>query len=264
MRCIGSAIISLPKPGWSRKTRAFGASTPTMRAPCSRRNSWRRKTSSCASLLAIRDQLAVQSVASEILYDTRDPFTRKIVLDRGSRDGVAAGQPVIDDAGVVGQVTRVFPFAAEVSLVDRQGPGDSGAGAAQRFAQRGLRPRPVRPAGTAFHGGQRRHPQRRRAGHFRHRRRLSAGAGGGARDPGRKQGDRCLCPYRVRTAGRARPPPPVAGVADGGQAVAADRGRAKGRTEAARQPRRAPRARQEPQKIQAPPKKAAPAGEIAR
>lgn len=68
-------------------------------------------------LLAIRDPLAVQSVASEILYDTRDPFTRKIVLDRGSRDGVAAGQPVIDDTGVVGQVTRVFPFAAEVSLL---------------------------------------------------------------------------------------------------------------------------------------------------
>jgi rod shape-determining protein MreC len=68
-------------------------------------------------LLAIREQLAVKSVASEILYDTRDPFTRKIVLDRGSRDGVAAGQPVIDATGIVGQVTRIFPFTAEVSLL---------------------------------------------------------------------------------------------------------------------------------------------------
>lgn len=68
-------------------------------------------------LLAIREQLAVKSVASEILYDTRDPFTRKIVLDRGSQDGVAAGQPVIDATGIVGQVTRVFPFTAEVSLL---------------------------------------------------------------------------------------------------------------------------------------------------
>lgn len=68
-------------------------------------------------LLGIRDQLAVPSVTSEILYDTRDPFTRKIVLDRGSRQGVAPGQPVIDDDGVVGQVTRVFPFTAEVSLL---------------------------------------------------------------------------------------------------------------------------------------------------
>lgn len=68
-------------------------------------------------LLTIHDNVPVKSVASEILYDTRDPFTRKIVLDRGSHDGVAAGQPVIDDAGVVGQVTRIFPFTSEVSLL---------------------------------------------------------------------------------------------------------------------------------------------------
>lgn len=68
-------------------------------------------------LLGIREQLAVQSVTSEILYDTRDPFTRKIVLDRGTRHGVADGQPVIDDTGIVGQVTRAFPFTAEVSLL---------------------------------------------------------------------------------------------------------------------------------------------------
>ena len=68
-------------------------------------------------LLALREQLPVPSVASEILYDTRDPFTRKIVLDRGSQHGVLAGQPVVDDVGIVGQVTRVFPFTAEVSLL---------------------------------------------------------------------------------------------------------------------------------------------------
>jgi len=75
------------------------------------------ENSQLRQLLGIRDQLAVKSVTSEILYDTRDPFTRKIVLDRGTRHGVAAGQPVIDDAGIVGQVTRVFPLTAEVSLL---------------------------------------------------------------------------------------------------------------------------------------------------
>jgi rod shape-determining protein MreC len=68
-------------------------------------------------LLTIHDKVPVKSIASEILYDTRDPFTRKIVLDRGTQHGVAAGQPVIDDAGVVGQVTRIFPFTSEVSLL---------------------------------------------------------------------------------------------------------------------------------------------------
>jgi rod shape-determining protein MreC len=54
---------------------------------------------------------------SEILYDARDAYTRKIVVDRGSQQGVAPGQPVIDDVGVVGQVTRVFPFTSEVTLL---------------------------------------------------------------------------------------------------------------------------------------------------
>lgn len=68
-------------------------------------------------LLGAAEQLPVKSLMAEILYDARDPFTRKIVLDRGSRHGVEAGRPVIDDVGVVGQVTRVFPFTSEVTLL---------------------------------------------------------------------------------------------------------------------------------------------------
>lgn len=68
-------------------------------------------------LLAASERLPVKSVLSEMLYDTRDPFTRKIVLNRGSQHGVALGQPVIDDTGVVGQVTRLFPFTTEVTLL---------------------------------------------------------------------------------------------------------------------------------------------------
>jgi rod shape-determining protein MreC len=68
-------------------------------------------------LLAANERLPVNSVMSEILYDARDAFTRKIVVDRGSNHGVMPGQPVIDDAGVVGQVTRVFPFTSEITLL---------------------------------------------------------------------------------------------------------------------------------------------------
>lgn len=68
-------------------------------------------------LLETRNRINVKSIAGEILYDARDPFTRKIVLDRGLKHGVALGQPVIDSAGVVGQVTRVFPFTSEVTLL---------------------------------------------------------------------------------------------------------------------------------------------------
>lgn len=68
-------------------------------------------------LLAANERVPIKSVMSEILYDARDAFTRKIVVDRGMQHGVEPGQPVIDDVGVVGQVTRVFPFTSEVTLL---------------------------------------------------------------------------------------------------------------------------------------------------
>ena len=54
---------------------------------------------------------------AEIMHAGRDPFSRKIVINLGSNHGLTAGQAVVDDAGVVGQVTRVYPFSSEVTLV---------------------------------------------------------------------------------------------------------------------------------------------------
>lgn len=68
-------------------------------------------------LLNANERLPVKTVLGEILYDARDASSRKIVLNRGSQNEIKAGQPVIDDAGVVGQVTRVFPFTSEVTLL---------------------------------------------------------------------------------------------------------------------------------------------------
>jgi rod shape-determining protein MreC len=68
-------------------------------------------------LMDAREHLPVRSMMAEILYDARDPSTRRVVVDRGSQHGVKAGLPVIDNAGVVGQVTRVFPFTSEVTLL---------------------------------------------------------------------------------------------------------------------------------------------------
>lgn len=64
-----------------------------------------------------RDRLAVRSVVAEILYDSRDPFTRTLVIDKGLQHGVAAGQPVVDAEGVIGQITRVFALSAELTLI---------------------------------------------------------------------------------------------------------------------------------------------------
>lgn len=72
-------------------------------------------------LLELREQLPVTSRAAEVLYDAADPYTRKIIVDQGLLQGVEAGSPVVDEAGVLGQVTRVYPLVSEVTLViDRE------------------------------------------------------------------------------------------------------------------------------------------------
>ena len=72
-------------------------------------------------MLELRARVTVPSIAAEVLYDAPDPFSRKVVIDRGQTQGVMAGSPVIIEAGVIGQVTRVYPLHAEVTLVtDRE------------------------------------------------------------------------------------------------------------------------------------------------
>ena len=68
-------------------------------------------------LLDLRAQVAGPAKAVQVLYDTSDPYTRRVVVDRGLLAGIAQGSAVIDTAGVVGQVTRVYPLVSEVTLL---------------------------------------------------------------------------------------------------------------------------------------------------
>jgi rod shape-determining protein MreC len=69
------------------------------------------------ALLQLSQRIAAQATPAEIQYDTRDPFTQKVVIGRGSQQGIKTGSPVVDENGVLGQVTRVFPMQSEVTLV---------------------------------------------------------------------------------------------------------------------------------------------------
>jgi rod shape-determining protein MreC len=68
-------------------------------------------------LLDLRDQVAGPAKAVQVLYETADPYSRRVVVDRGMIAGIAQGSAVIDTAGVVGQVTRVYPLVSEVTLL---------------------------------------------------------------------------------------------------------------------------------------------------
>ncbi len=69
------------------------------------------------SLLDLRPSLTVRSQAAQVLYEASDPYSRKVVIDRGTTSGVVLASPVINASGVLGQVTRVFPLSSEVTLL---------------------------------------------------------------------------------------------------------------------------------------------------
>lgn len=68
-------------------------------------------------LLELRQRITTPALAAQVLYDAADPFSRKIIIDRGTQHGVVAGSPVIDSFGVLGQVTRVYGPISEVTLI---------------------------------------------------------------------------------------------------------------------------------------------------
>ncbi|MDD2711985.1 MAG: rod shape-determining protein MreC [Simplicispira sp.] len=71
-------------------------------------------------LLELRDRLVTTAQAAQILYNSPDPYSRRVVVDQGAMDGVELGSPVMDEGGVLGQVTRVQPYLSEVTLlIDR-------------------------------------------------------------------------------------------------------------------------------------------------
>jgi rod shape-determining protein MreC len=63
------------------------------------------------------ERLDLKTIPAEVLYASRDPYAHKILIDRGQVQGIKPGSPVADEAGVIGQVTRVHPLVSEVTLL---------------------------------------------------------------------------------------------------------------------------------------------------
>jgi rod shape-determining protein MreC len=69
------------------------------------------------TLQELEQRVEYPMLMAEIVYVERDIFKRKLIVNKGSQAKVSAGQVVVDDTGVVGQVTRVHPWLSEVTLV---------------------------------------------------------------------------------------------------------------------------------------------------
>jgi rod shape-determining protein MreC len=72
-------------------------------------------------LLSLRERMDSTGFVAEVLYDAADPYTRKLIIDKGLAQGVKPSAPVMDEFGILGQVTQVLPLVSEVTLVtDRE------------------------------------------------------------------------------------------------------------------------------------------------
>jgi len=69
------------------------------------------------ALLDMRDRQPIKGQVADILYAARDPFARRVIIDKGQHQDVDAGQVVVDERGVIGQVTRSYPLMSEVTLL---------------------------------------------------------------------------------------------------------------------------------------------------
>ncbi|MBP8237511.1 MAG: rod shape-determining protein MreC, partial [Pseudomonas sp.] len=56
-------------------------------------------------------------LATELIGIDPNPFTHRILIDKGERDGVVMGQPVLDARGLMGQVVEVMPYTSRVLLL---------------------------------------------------------------------------------------------------------------------------------------------------
>lgn len=71
-------------------------------------------------LLALRERLQLKGRAAQVLYELPDPYSQRLVVDRGAMHGIFLGSPVVDEYGVLGQVTQVLPWSSEVTLLTNQ------------------------------------------------------------------------------------------------------------------------------------------------
>ena len=73
------------------------------------------------ALLGSASRVADRALAAELLEVSLEPFTRRIIVSRGMRDGVTVGQPVIDAHGIMGQITDVTLHMSTATLITDPG-----------------------------------------------------------------------------------------------------------------------------------------------
>lgn len=95
-----------------------------------------RENAELRRLLGLQSRPGQKTVHAALLYKGHSWFAHRITLDQGGGAGLRTGLPVVDEGGLVGQVTRVYPAASDVTLVSS--PEQLTPVFVERTGQRGL------------------------------------------------------------------------------------------------------------------------------
>ena len=83
----------------------------------SRAAALQRDNDELRTLLQLQRSVPLHSLAAQVTAQVADPYSRKLLIDKGSIAGVVAGSPVMDRGGLLGQITAVQPFDAQLTLI---------------------------------------------------------------------------------------------------------------------------------------------------
>lgn len=72
-------------------------------------------------LLDASERLNEKITLAELINVSIDPYNHRVLIGRGIRNNVYVGQAVIDDQGVIGQVTEVMPLSSSIVLITDPG-----------------------------------------------------------------------------------------------------------------------------------------------
>jgi rod shape-determining protein MreC len=86
------------------------------------------------ALLQSSRQVKGKVLIGELLAVDSEPFVNQVILNKGTRDNVYVGQPVLDASGVMGQVIQVGPLTSRVLLIN-----DPHSGIAVQNTRNGIR-----------------------------------------------------------------------------------------------------------------------------
>jgi len=106
----------------------------TLRAQVQRLIAIESENDQLKALVHSASQLQGKILVAQLLAVSADPFLKQVIVNKGSRDNVFVGQPVLDAFGVMGQVTQVNPLNSRILLIN-----DAHSGLSVQIVRNGVR-----------------------------------------------------------------------------------------------------------------------------